>query len=302
MRTSQFGVEARWFAVHAVEAGWSVTEVCGAFGIARLTYYRWKASLEPLRAGVAEEQRRAPAALRAARLAPAQLREAVGAVLASWGQPTPRADEVRALRAAEVARDEARLRERLVVLARAHPRWRYRRLHAALVDGGHPAGLRRTYRLYGEAGLALHRKPKKPFAAEVRGVPAPATGPNARWDLAFAEYVLPNGLRRTAWRLVDGDGTVLFAEVHSRFRRHALVRLLLQLARDRGAPAAIQLEGYHEDLARHVDQWAARHDVAFYRRPARESTFAALVQGLEGEHPRPLVERALGAGHPTSPM
>jgi putative transposase len=55
----------------------------------------------------------------------------------------------------------AELREELVQLARQKPRFGYRRLHAILERRGQAVNVKRVYRLYVEAGLAVRRRRRK---------------------------------------------------------------------------------------------------------------------------------------------
>ena len=50
-----------------------------------------------------------------------------------------------------------KLREALVKLAREKPRWGYRRLWAVLSQRGHDVNVKRIYRLYRQAHLAVRR-------------------------------------------------------------------------------------------------------------------------------------------------
>ena len=58
-------------------------------------------------------------------------------------------------------RSDVELRERLVELARAKPRYGYRRLQVLLMRKGEQVNHKRLYRVYREAGLCLRRKKRK---------------------------------------------------------------------------------------------------------------------------------------------
>jgi len=59
-----------------------------------------------------------------------------------------------------------RLREELTKLARQKPRFGYRRLHAILERRGEAVNVKRIYRLYTEAGLAVRRRRRKRLARD----------------------------------------------------------------------------------------------------------------------------------------
>lgn len=82
-------------------------------------------------------------------------------------------------------RDDERLRENLVALAREKPRFGYRRLHVLLRRQGETVNHKRVWRVYREAGLCVKRRRRKRLSRTC--VPQlPAAHANHRWSLDFA--------------------------------------------------------------------------------------------------------------------
>src|SRR5262249_17236051 len=80
--------------------------------------------------------------------------------------------------------DEA-LRTRLVELARAKPRFGYRRLHVLLRRSGEQVNHKRLHRVYRAAGLSLRRKKRK-HCVRVGQPLRNWTAANQEWALDFA--------------------------------------------------------------------------------------------------------------------
>jgi len=89
------------------------------------------------------------------------------------------------------------LREALVSLARQKPRYGYRRLHALLERGEHPASVMRIYRLYRAEGLAVRRLKRKRLSRVA--VASHLVRSNQEWALDFACDTLATGRAPFAW-------------------------------------------------------------------------------------------------------
>ncbi len=76
------------------------------------------------------------------------------------------------------------LREQLITLARQKPRYGYRRLWALLTKRGHNVNVKRIYRLYRGAHLAVRRLRRKRFH-RTAPVNAMLIAPNQEWALDF---------------------------------------------------------------------------------------------------------------------
>ncbi|MDB5097359.1 MAG: family transposase, partial [Cyanobacteria bacterium RYN_339] len=234
MRTSQFDDSQRRFAILAVEAGWSVVAVARAFGITKMTFYRWKAAID---GELPTEGRALLAALRTGPLTSERLQAAV-AELGLGEKPAQCTSE-----------EVGNLRERLVVLAKRHPGYGYRRLHALLVAEGHAIGIVQTYRLYLDAGLAVRRERGRAARTGRIGHPVPASRPNEAWDVLIANGFTAEGRRFGAWQVSDAfTGTVLHLDVRTHWQRFTAFQVLSKLAAEHGMPNRLYVEGHNNDM------------------------------------------------------
>ena len=81
--------------------------------------------------------------------------------------------------------DEALLRQRLRFLARRHPRYGYRRIHAILCREGWRCNRKRVQRLWRDEGLRLPPKPRRRRRGKRMPGHVAATCPNQVWALDF---------------------------------------------------------------------------------------------------------------------
>jgi putative transposase len=93
------------------------------------------------------------------------------------------------------------LREALVSIARQKPRYGYRRLHALLERGEHPASVMRVYRLYRAEGLAVRRLKRKRLSRVA--VASHLVRSNQEWALDFACDTLATGRGIRVLAVVD---------------------------------------------------------------------------------------------------
>jgi putative transposase len=83
------------------------------------------------------------------------------------------------------ADDEAMLRERLRLLARRHPRYGYRRIHALLRREGWACNRKRVQRLWRDEGLRLPPRPRRRRRGKRMPGHVSAVCPNQVWALDF---------------------------------------------------------------------------------------------------------------------
>ena len=148
-------------------------------------------------------------------------------------------------------------------LARRHPRYGYRRVHAMLVRRGYPVNLKRVHRLWGELGLKRPvrlRKPKKlgpkPGASRNSCVEPPARFKGDVWTCDFIHDRTADG-RPLKWlTLVDeytreclvlhAVGSMIGAEVR---------QILARVVGRRGAPTRIRSDNGSEFICEALTGW-----------------------------------------------
>ncbi len=181
--------------------------------------------------------------------------------------------ERRACRLAGLSRDAFRnepvpapatqlLASRLVELAHARRRFGYRRLHDLLRPEFAGVNHKKIYRLYREAKLAVRRRKKAKFPASLRQPLVAATAPNQVLSMDFVFDQLATGRRIKCLTIVD-DFTrqcVDIAVDHGISGAY-LVRVLDQVSRFRGYPAAVRTDNGPEFTSRAFLAWTQQHGI-----------------------------------------
>jgi putative transposase len=139
-------------------------------------------------------------------------------------------------------RSDEPLRTRLVELARAKPRFGYRRLQVLLGRAGEHVNHKRVHRVYREAGLMIRRKKRKHCVRE--GQPLVArTAANQEWALDFVQDVLACGRTIRILSVVDAcTRECLALEVDTSFASRRVTRVLDALIAERGRPGTIRCD------------------------------------------------------------
>lgn len=175
------------------------------------------------------------------------------------------------------------LQRRLEQLAAERPRFGYRRLHTLLVRSGERINHKRVYRVYREAGLAVHRKKRKRVAQanrQPRVVPAEA---NQQWSMDFMRDTLADGRAFRVLNVVD-DATreCPAAEVDLSLPGGRVARVLARLVAHRGKPARIVVDNGPEFTSKALDQWAYENGIELvFIRPGKpvENCFVESFNG-----------------------
>ncbi|HET9348677.1 MAG TPA: DDE-type integrase/transposase/recombinase, partial [Arthrobacter sp.] len=161
------------------------------------------------------------------------------------------------------AREHARLRDRLRILAGERRRFGYRRLHELLRREGWQVNHKLAERLYREEKLALRRRGRQKRG--LGGVPAGAWCPIAadqRWSLDFTEDRLADGRRfRTANLKDDCTRECPATLVDFSLPGQRVAGMLEGVARERGYPDVLVVDNGPELRGRELDGWAHDHGV-----------------------------------------
>jgi putative transposase len=160
------------------------------------------------------------------------------------------------------------LRHRMMEIAAVKRRYGYRRIHVLLKREGWRMNIKRTYRLYREAGLMVPRRKRKRIGLiERRPLPKP-TRSNVSWSMDFVSDGLANGRRFRCLTIVD-DCTreCLALEVDTSITGKRVVSVLERLADLRGLPQSISVDHGPEFEGQALDAWAYTNSVrlAFIR-------------------------------------
>ncbi len=159
--------------------------------------------------------------------------------------------------------DERPLVREIQRLARRHPRFGYRRIHAMLVRGGWAANLKRVHRLWGELGL---KRPVRLRKAQKTG-PKPGVGANAckvrparfKNDVWTCDFIHDRtaGGRPLKWLSLVDEYTreCLVLHVDARIGGGDVRRLLARVVGRRGAPNLIRSDNGSEFVCRALAAW-----------------------------------------------
>jgi putative transposase len=181
-------------------------------------------------------------------------------------------------------RDDEALRERLKELAGERRRFGYRRLTVMLRREGWPVNHKRVYRIYCEEGLAVRRRPRKRLKAAARTPLLLPTQANQVWTMDFTHDNLASGRKFRTLNLIDGfTRESPRIEMDTSLPGRRVVRVLEEVAGERGYPEAIQVDNGPEFISRVVDPWAFEHGVELHFIEPGKPTQNAYIESFNGK-------------------
>lgn len=179
-------------------------------------------------------------------------------------------------------RSDEPLRTRLVELARAKPRYGYRRLHVLLRWRGAEVNHKRVHRIYRAAGLAIRRKRRKHCVRA--GQPLlQATAANQEWGLDFAHDAVAGGRAVRVLSVVDAcTRECLALEVDTSFASRRVTRVLEAIIAQRGLPAALRCDNGPELTSRHFLAWCVERRIELRHIQPGKPVQNARVESFQG--------------------
>jgi putative transposase len=174
------------------------------------------------------------------------------------------------------------LRTRLVELARAKPRFGYRRLQILLRRGGEHVNHKRLYRVYREAGLSIRRKKRK-HCMRVGQPLRTWTAANQEWALDFVHDAVACGRAIRVLSVVDAyTRECLALEVDTSFASRRVTRVLDAIVAERGQPKAIRCDNGPELTSRHFLAWCVERQIELVHIQPGKPTQNAHVESFHG--------------------
>jgi putative transposase len=156
----------------------------------------------------------------------------------------------------------AELREELMKLARQKPRFGYRRLHAILERRGEAVNVKRIYRLYTEAGLAVRRRRRKRLARDPLAS-ARLLRANQEWAMDFIVDGLANGRMVRILSVVDAyTRECLALEADVSLGSGRVTRVLEGVIAEHDRPESLRADNGPEFCSRHMLGWAEERKIA----------------------------------------
>ena len=158
---------------------------------------------------------------------------------------------------------DGELAERLTALAKEHPRYGARRLHALLRRDGLAVNLKRVRRLCRGHGLLLKQKRRRKRRGIGAGVPCRAEYPNQVWAYDFVEDRTETGRKLRILTVVDEfTRECVQAEVEHRMNAKFVAATLTRLFEGRGTPQFVRSDNGPEFVAKFLMRVFAVHGVA----------------------------------------
>ena len=158
-------------------------------------------------------------------------------------------------------RDDGRLREEMVALAKQKPRYGYRRLGVLLERRGWKLNHKKLYRLYREEHLAVRRLRRKRLVRPAAPV-AQLTHANQEWAMDFVMDGLATGRAVRALTAVDEyTRECLAIEVDSCLSSQRVTRVLEWVIQQRGKPEAVRCDNGPEFTSRHFLAWCEEQQI-----------------------------------------
>ena len=186
--------------------------------------------------------------------------------------------------------EEALLRERLRLLARRHPRYGYRRIHAILRREGWLCNRKRVQRLWRDEGLRLPARPRR----RRRGPRMPghlvAAEPDQVWAIDFISDRTADGRPLKILTVTDEHTReALATPAARRMGADETVNALEQIVERRGrAPALIRCDNGPEFISQALRDWCRFNDT----KPGYIEPGAPLAESVRRILQRPPTPRA----------
>jgi len=182
-------------------------------------------------------------------------------------------------------KDEAHLRRRLRELAARWTRYGTPRLTMLMRKEFGAVNHKRIERLYREEGLRLPRKRKgKRRGTSVREPLAAPAGPNRVWAMDFVSDGFEGGGRFRALGIIDVfTRECLAIEVDTSLSGARVVRVLGQLAHERGLPEAIMLDNGTEFTSKAMLGWSQQTEVRLHFISPGKPVENAYIESFNGK-------------------
>jgi putative transposase len=182
------------------------------------------------------------------------------------------------------ARDTTALVMRMKEITRTRVHYGYRRVHVMLRREGFGDNHKRVYRLYRQEGLSLrHKRPRRSKAAQARQPQKAAQAINQIWSMDFVADNLFDGRKLRMLTVLDcysREGLAI--HVGQSLKGEDVVRVLEQVAAERGLPATIKTDNGSEFIGKAMDRWAYEKGVRLdFSRPGKP-TDTAMVESFNG--------------------
>jgi len=154
------------------------------------------------------------------------------------------------------------LRQAILEIAYAQPRYGIRRVHWWVRQQGFASGRRRVRRIYREEGLVVRKRRRKRLKAVVRRPMSLPTGTAQRWSMDFVHDQLSDGRRFRVFNVVDDfSRQSVVAYAATSLPSSSVTRALELAIEEHAKPDTIVCDNGPEFTCLHFLQWAARQRI-----------------------------------------
>jgi putative transposase len=151
---------------------------------------------------------------------------------------------------------DAPLLDRMAELAKANPRYGYRRVRALLSREGKKMSPGRASRLWSKAGLQVPKRRRRRRVPPGQARPTASRAANHVWAWDLVHDMCANGQRLKCLTVVDEfTRECLAIDVAASIRSERVVAVLARLVAARGAPGFLRSDNGPEFVAEVVQQW-----------------------------------------------
>ena len=221
-------------------------------------------------------------------VSPQARREAVAILKMEWQLSERRACGLMNI-STSVLRYQARadangaLSVRISTLAGERRRFGYRRIHILLQREGWVINVKRVYRLYCKAGLAVRKRRRKRIALTDRLPLLLPDRPDHAWSMDFVHDALADGRRIRCLNVVDDftkESVVI--EIDTSISGLRVARVLDRIAEHRPLPNMIRVDHGPEFTSLALDAWANARGVGLAFTQPGKPTQNAYIEGSNG--------------------
>lgn len=190
-------------------------------------------------------------------------------------------------------KDDGAIKQLIQGLAQRYPRYGYWKLYHLLRQQGVEINHKRVYRLYKELNLAMRRKTKKRLTVPSMAIEKPKQN-NLSWSIDFMTDSLQSGRRfRTFNVLDDFNREALGIEIDYSLPGLRIVRLLDEIAKQRGYPRQLRCDNGPELRSTVLAEWANQYNVKLCFIQPGKPTQNALIERFNGTYRREILDAYL---------
>ena len=181
-------------------------------------------------------------------------------------------------------KDDGVIKDKLVALSRQRKRFGYRRLHILMLREGFKMNIKKTYRIYRDAGLSVKQRSGRKRALGTRQPLPKASRLNEVWSLDFMSDCLEDGRRLRVLGIMDQYGRRCLDLIADRsLTGERVARELSRMVALHGKPATIVSDNGTELTSKAILQWASKYNVDWHYITPGKPSENGFTESLNGK-------------------